>query len=169
MEHEVRRKIAEAAAEHYGWKVDEVRVDEVERLRRPSCHFYTAAQTVRPLPYQANFALVGDQVIGPGDGKVVAQLLNSCSAGAVPEWWAEIVTRFHRDLGGGLVLRDEKTKPDAVRKLAAAGETFTPPSLDHGKLPLSYLLLNPETNVLYRVHATLSPAGAVEVVRTKLL
>lgn len=170
MDDKVRRKIAEAAADENGWEVDEVRVDEVERLRRPSCSFYTAGHKVRPLSYVRNYALLGEkQVISVGDGNVVAKILDGCSADAPAEWWAEIVTRFHRDLGGGIVLRDENTRSDIVRKLNQAGKTFAPPTLDKGKESLSYLLLNPETYVLYRIQATRSAGRAVEVAKTKVL
>ena len=71
----VRRKIAEAAAEENSWKVDEVRIDEDEELRRPSCSFYVARHKVRPLSYVRTFALLPDDtVVGIGDGKVVAKL-----------------------------------------------------------------------------------------------
>lgn len=168
MDDKVRQKIAEAARAEYGWKVDEVRIDEVERLRRLSCSFYTAGSTVRPLSYQANYALLpGNQVIGIGDGHAVAKILDACSAGAPADWWAEIITRFHRDLGGGIVLSDEKVRPDVVRELTQAGATFSPPAF--GKQSVSFLLLNPETYVLYRVQATRTAGGPVEVVKTKLL
>jgi hypothetical protein len=49
MDEKVRQKIAEAAAAENGWKADEVRVDEIDRLRRPACSFYTAIRQVRPL------------------------------------------------------------------------------------------------------------------------
>ncbi len=170
MEDNIRRKIEEAAAKEYGWKMGEVRIDEVERLRRPSCSFYTVAHTVRPLSYQANYALLGgEQVLGAGDGTSVAKILDSCSSGMPADWWAEIVTRFHRDLGSGIVLRDENTRPDVVRKLKEAGKAFEPPSLDTGKMPLSYLLLNPETYTLYRIQATRGAGGAVEVSKSKVL
>jgi len=163
------RKIAEAARADNGWKVDEVRVDEVERLRRPSCSFYTVGHRVRPIEYQANYALVGDKVIGAGDGKVVARILDTCSNDAGADWWAEIVTRFHRDLGSGIVLRDENVRPDVVRNMQAAGQTFTPPAMDKAKQSLTFLLLNPETYVLYRVQARRTAGGPVEIVKTKML
>jgi hypothetical protein len=162
-------KIAEAARGEYGWTLNEMRIDEVERLRQPSCTFYTVGNTVRPLPYQANYALVGGKVIAPGDGNVVARILDACSNGAGADWWAEIVTRFHRSLGSGIVLRDETVRPDIVRKMAAAGEKFTRPAMDKGKHSLTFLLLNPETYIVYRVQATRSPGGPVEVVKSKIL
>lgn len=51
--------IADAVAKDDGWKADEVRVDEVESLRRPPCSFYTAGNMARPVGYQVNDALLG--------------------------------------------------------------------------------------------------------------
>lgn len=168
MDEKTRRKIAEAVAKAKGWSPDQVQVDETEDLRRPACSFYTASHAVRPLDYQLDYALLGDRVVGPGDGKVVAQILDSCSAGTTAEWWAEIITRFDRNLMGGLVLSDEETRTDIVRKLNKVGKAFEPPVLDKDKRSLTYLMLNPETNVLYRIQATRSAGGPVEVVKTKV-
>jgi len=170
MDDKVQQKIAEAVHAEYGWKVDEVRVDEVERLRSGACSFYTAVSTKRPLSYQPNYAvLAGNQVIGLSTEGAAAKILDACSAGASADWWAEIITRFHPDLGSGLVLSDKETRPDIVRKLTQAGQTFTPPAFGADKKSVSFLLLNPETYVLYRVEAKRTAAGAVEVVTTKLL
>jgi hypothetical protein len=166
MDEKIRQMIAEAAGREHGWKADETRVDEVERLRRPSCSFYTVGHTVLPLSYQANYALIGgDQVAGIGD---TAKILDACSGGASAEWWAEIVTRFHQELGAGIVLRDENVRPNVVKKLIDAGRPFQPPTLDEGDRSLSFLVLNPETNVVYQVRATRTAQGSVEVEKTKI-
>jgi len=166
----IQQKIAEAVHTEYGWELAEVRVDEVERLRRQSCSFYTTASTQRPLSYQANYAVLpGNQVIGLSTEGAAAKILDACSAGASADWWAEIITRFHPDTGGGIVLSDEDVRPDIVRKLTQAGQTFAPPAFGPDKKSVSFLLLNPETYVLYRVQATRTAGGSVEVVKTKLL
>lgn len=170
MDDKIRQKIAEAAGAEYGWKLEEVRTDEVERLRRSSCSFYTAANAVRPLSYQANYAVLPkDEVIGISDPDAAAKILDTCSAGAPADWWAEIITRFHGDLGGGIVLSDEQVRPDITRKLMQAGMKFTPPAFGDDKQSVSFLLLEPETYILYRVQATRSAGGPIQVVRTKLL
>src|SRR5215813_12482040 len=87
MDDKIRRKIAEAAAKDNAWKVDDVRVNEVERLRRPRCSFYTAANTAAPLSYVRNYALLGEQITPAGDGEVVAKILDKCSKGAPANWW----------------------------------------------------------------------------------
>ena len=51
MNEQVLRKIEETAAKDNGWKVDDVRVEEIERLRRPACSFFSAGHKVRPLSY----------------------------------------------------------------------------------------------------------------------
>ena len=170
MDEKVRRKIEETAAQDNGWKVDEVRVEEVEKLRRPSCSFYRAGHKVRPLSYLSNYALLGGtEIIGSGDGKIVAKILDACAEGASADWWAEIVTRFHEDLGDGIVLRDEQTRPDVVRKLREAGKTFAPPVLDRQRHSLRYFLLDPEAYVLYQVEATRNDSGPVEVTENEVL
>jgi hypothetical protein len=169
MDEKIRKMIAEEARAEHGWKVEEMRVDEVERLRRQSCSFYTVGQTVRPVPYEANYALIGGrQVVGAGDGDTAARILDACGAGAPADWWAEIVARFHRDVGNGIVLTDEQRRPDITRQLAAAGRTFERPALADGRLPLTFLLLNPETYIVYRIQAVRNANGAVEVSKTKV-
>jgi hypothetical protein len=170
MDDKIHHKIAEAVHEEFGWKVEEARVDEVESLRRPSCSFYTVVSNQRPLAYEPNYALLsGDQVVGIGTANAVTKILDGCSADASADWWAEIITRFHPDLGGGLVLSDEEERPDIVRKLGQAGMKFTPPQFDHDKQGVNFLLLDPETYRLYRVHATRDSSGGIEVKKTKLL
>ena len=166
----IQQKIAEAVHTEYGWELGEVRVDEVERLRQASCSFYTTASTQRPLSYQPNYAVLpGNQVIGLGTEGAAGKILDACSAGASADWWAEIVTRFHPDLGGGIVLSDRETRPDIVRKLTQAGQAFTPPAFGADRKSVSFLLLNPETYVLYRVEANRTSGGTIQVVKTKLL
>jgi len=170
MDDKVQQKISQAASAEYGWKTEEVRVDEVERLRRPSCSFYTAGNSVRPLSYQGNYALLpGSQVVGLGHGETVAKILDTCSSGASADWWAEIITRFHDDIGGGIVLTDDQVRPDIVRKMDKAGMKFMPPSFSHDKQSVSFLLLDPESYILYRIEAKRTAGGDVEVTKTKLL
>ena len=168
MDDKVQHKIAEAAHAEYGWKQDEVEADEVEGLRTPACSFYIASSSERPLSYQANYAVLpGNQVVGISD-HAVGKILDGCATNASADWWAEIITRFHHSLGAGLVLTDEQVRPDIVRKMAKAGMRFTLPVFEKDKKGVSYLLLDPETYILYRVQATRKADGSVEVMKTKL-
>lgn len=170
MDDKLHQKIAEAIHTEYGWKTAEVALDEVERMRRGSCSFYTARSTVRPLSYQPNYAVLrGSEVIGISDHDAVTKIVDACSADAPADWWAEVITRFHQDVGGGIVLSDESVRPDIVRKLAKAGKAFTPPAFGDGKQSISFLLLDPEPYILYSVKATRTSTGSFEIVKTKLL
>jgi len=170
MDEKIQKKIAEAAHTEYGWKLDQIRVDEVEELRRPTCSFYTAGNTVRPLSYEGNYALLpGNHVVGIGDEQAAAKILDSCSQGTSANWWAEIITRFTGDLGGGLVLSDENERPDIVRKLADAGLKFAVPKFGDNKRSVSFLLLDAEHYILYRVEAKRAADGKVEVAKTRVL
>src|SRR5262245_60606147 len=82
MDEKMKNMVASAAEKENGWSADEVRIDEMDWLRRPSCTFYTAGNKVRPLAYLRNFAVVGGQVVGAGDGKVVANIVDSCAGDA---------------------------------------------------------------------------------------
>ncbi|HEX3821599.1 MAG TPA: hypothetical protein VHW45_14790 [Candidatus Sulfotelmatobacter sp.] len=170
MDEKLHQKIVQAVHAEYGWKTEEVAVDEVEDLRRPSCSFYTARSTVRPLSYLANYAVLkANELVGIGDENAVTKILDACSNDGSADWWAEIITRFHQDVGGGLVLGNESERPDVVRRLAQDGKTFTPPTLDDAKRSVSFLLLDAEAYVVYSVKATRMSSGGMEVVKTKLL
>ena len=170
MDGKIQKKIAEAAHTEYGWKLDQIRVDELEGLRRPTCSFYTAGNAVRPLSYEGNYALLpGNHVVGIGDEQAASKILDTCSEGTSANWWAEIITRFTGDLGGGLVLSDENERPDIVRKLAGAGLKFTAPTFGENKSSVSFLLLDAEHYILYRVEAKRAADGKVEVAKTRVL
>lgn len=169
MDDKLHREIAEAVHSEYGWKLEEVAIDEIERLRRSACSFYTARSTVRPLSYQPNYAVLhGTEIVGVTTGNALENILDACGADASADWRAEIITRFHPDIGGGLVLSNESTRPDIVRKLAQAGKIFTPPAFVNGRQTVTYLLLDPEAYIVYSVRATRTTAGPVEVVKTTL-
>src|SRR5262245_36514380 len=68
-------------------KRDEVRIDEVEKLRRGSCSFHAVRHKVRPLSYLLNYARVGDRVIGIADDRAVSTIVKACGTGAPAEWW----------------------------------------------------------------------------------
>jgi hypothetical protein len=166
---DIRQRIAQAAKSAAGWTSGQIHVYDEEQFRRPGCSFYTVANDGRMHTELLNFVLVGDKIIGVGDGGTVARILDTCSHDAPPAWFAEIVTRYHRDLGRGLVLRDERTKSSVVRTLAETGLTFSPPIMDKDKLGLTFLLWDPELNMVYRVHAGRPAGGPVHVEKIQLL
>jgi hypothetical protein len=171
MDEKIQHLITQAAHQELGWKTDEVRVDEIDRLRRHSCSFYTAGHKVRPISYQLNYALVsGDQIVGSGNQNAAAKILDACGGDAPASWWAEIVTRFHPDLVPGIVLQDPSTNRAATRRIEAAKKEFKAPAFSNesGGKTISYYLLDPESNLLYFVIAKKNSDGSITVERNEL-
>ena len=171
MDDKIRDKIIQTVHSEQGWKKEDVRVDEVEDLRRGSCSFYTAGHKVRPLNYQLNYAvLAGDVVISGADDKAVTKILDSCGADAPAAWWADIITRFHKDLGSGVVLENANDNAGAIRKILAAKKEFVPPAFsnDAGGKTVTYFLLDPEAFIVYTVKATRKADGTVTVNKTEI-
>lgn len=171
MDDKIRDKIIQAVHSEQGWKKEDVRVDEVEDLRRGSCSFYTAGHKVRPLNYQLNYAVLpGDVVISGANDKAVTKILDACGADAPAGWWADIITRFHKDLGSGVVLENANENAGAIRKITAAKKEFAPPvfSNDAGGKTVTYFLLDPEAFIVYVVKATRKADGTVTVNKTEI-
>ncbi|MGH9857348.1 MAG: hypothetical protein ACRD4B_05830, partial [Acidobacteriota bacterium] len=171
MDQKIQDLIIQKVHNQQGWKTGEVRVDEVDRLRHGSCSFYTAGHTVRPISYQLNYAVLkGETVISLADDNAVSKIVDACGIDATPGWWAEIVTRFHQDLGSGVVLHDAKQNTGALQKIEAAKKEFAPPVLsgDDKTRTISFYLLEPESFVVYFVSAARNPDNTFTVTRNEL-
>lgn len=171
MEDKVRNKLIDAVHNDFGWKKEDVRINEVERLRRGSCSFYTAGHLVRPIAYQPNYAVLGgEEVLNASKDSNVAKMIDTCGADAPAGWWAEIITRFHPELGSGVVLQDAQQNDAAVRKIVAAGKEFAPPKLsgDAKNRTITYYLLDPESFVIYTVKAARNPDNTFSVTKQEL-
>ncbi len=156
-----KSKIVESVAADYQWKAEDIRVDEVAVLGRANCTFFTAAQTVRPVATQPNYAVLpGDDVVGSGLDSL-AKILNACGADAPALWHAEIVTRFHPELGAGVVLVREGEHFGALEKLKAAGKMLAPPTMV-GTV-LTFFLFDAERFQVFSVKATRDAGGRVAV------
>jgi|GEM_PF-3733697 len=169
MSEKLQDLIAQKVHAEQGWKTDEVRVDEVDRLRHGSCSFYTAGNTARPISYQLNFAVLsGDVVVGLSDDKAVSKIVDACGQEASAGWWAEMITRFHQDLGSGIVLLDAKQNLAAARKIDAAKKEFAAPVFGNeaGSKTVTYYMLEPESFTVYLIKAVKNTDGSVSVNRT---
>ena len=171
MDQKIQDLIVQKVHEEQEWKKDEVRVDEVERLRRGSCTFYTAGHAVRPISYQLNYAVLnGDDAISLADDKAVSRIVEGCGKDAPPGWWAEIVTRFHQDLGSGIVLNDAKQNTGATAKIQTAKKEFAPPTFgaEKGSKSLTFYMLEPESFIVYFVTAIFQPDGTVALTKNSV-
>ena len=171
MDQKIENLILQKVHKEQGWKTDEVRVDEVDRLRRGSCSFYTAGHTVRPLSYQLNYAVLNaDTVLSLADEKAVSKVVESCGKDANAGWWAEIVTRFHQDLGSGVVLHDATTNTGAVEKIKSVSKEFANPSFgtSAGSKTVTFYMLEPESFSVFSVTAAFHSDGSVTVTQASI-
>lgn len=169
MDPKVREKILERVLrDQPDWRRSQIEINSEDSLGRPACSFFSVRYTGRMLSSVFNYAVLSNgAVIGTSDDNSAGKILASCASHAPARWWAEIVTRFHRDLGSGLVLVDEKQNRGATSKIEAEQKKFVPPSLTEtgGVKSVTFYLLEPEAFVVYSVKATHNRDGTVTVVK----
>ena len=166
MDTKIQDLITQKVHAEQGWKTDEVRVDADDDLRHGSCSFYTVRHKVRPISYVLNYAVQsGNNVISLADDRAVSKILDACGSDAAAGWWAEIITRFHQDLGSGVVLQNASDSYLAVQKIKAAKKEFAAPAFgnEKGSKTVTYYLLEPEANTVFLIHAAKNADGSVTV------
>jgi hypothetical protein len=171
MDERIHEKIANMVHKDHDWKTDQIRIDEVEELRHGSCSFYAVRHTVRPLSYLLNYAVLsGETVLSVSEDQTASKILNACGSDASADWWAEIITRFHKEVSPGVVLRDAKQNFGAMDQIKSAGKEFTSPKFsdDANGKSVSFYLLEPEEFVVYFVKATRNKDNTITVDKASL-
>ena len=114
--------------------------------------------------------LNADTVISLADEKAVSKIVEACVKDANAGWWAEIVTRFHKYIGSGVILHDAKKNTGAVQKIESANKELAPPSFGSaaGSKTVKVYMLEPESFVVYSVTAAFQPDGDVDVTQTSI-
>lgn len=171
MDEKIHEKIANIVHKDHDWKADQIRIDEVEELRHGSCSFYAVRHTVRPLSYLLNYAaLSSETVLSASEDQAASKILNACGSDASADWWAEIITRFHKEVGPGVVLRDAKQNFGAMNQIKSAQKEFTPPKFSNeaGGKSVSFYLLEPEEFAVYFVKATRNQDNTITVHKSNL-
>jgi len=166
MDAKIQDLITQKVHSEQGWKTDEVRVDADDDLRHGSCSFFTARHKVRPISYVLNYAVLSeDNIVSLSDDHAVSRILDTCGSDAPPVWWAEIITRFHQDLGSGVVLENATQNSAAVARITAAKREFVPPKFgsEKGSKTITFYMLEPEAFTVYLVNATKNADGSVTV------
>jgi hypothetical protein len=167
----IHEKIANKVHKDHDWKTDQIRIDEVPELRQGSCSFYAVRHTVRPLSYVLNYAaLSAENVLGESDDQSASKILSACGSAAPAGWWAEILTRFHPQVGPGIVLQDAKQNFGAMDQIQTAKKEFAPPkfSENSGGKSVSFYMLEPEEFAVYFVIATRNKDNTITVNKSSL-
>lgn len=172
MDEKIVEKIAKIVQAERGWKANEIEIEEEESLKRGSCSFYSALSNVRMLSYLPSYAVIsGDTVVSLSDDQAVSKILNACGSDAPADWWAEIVKRFSRELGNGVVLTDANRYPNVIARIRDAKKEFAPPTFsdEAGGKTVNFIVLDGEAMLVYFVKATRAKDGAVTVTKSEPL
>jgi hypothetical protein len=171
MDEKIHEKIASSVIKEHDWKPDQIRIDEVDDLRLGACAFYAVRHTVRPLSYVLNYAVIsGETVLSDKDDQAASKILNACGSDASANWWAEVLTRYHAEVGQGTVLLDEKQNYGATDQIKSAKREFVPPKFsdEAGSRSVSFYMLQPEEFTVYFVKATRNKDGSITVKNSEL-
>src|SRR5688572_13451740 len=97
--------IKRAAAAEKGWREDELDVKPLPAIQLGKCPFYTVSHRVKPVHEAATYAhLPNGTVASQGDRAALEKILELCDpSGASAGTWAELLARFHWDVGPGRV------------------------------------------------------------------
>ncbi|MCC7385756.1 MAG: hypothetical protein IT384_28160 [Deltaproteobacteria bacterium] len=152
---EIRRR---AAAEHQ-WRESDLEVARVRGLELPPCQFYSVSQRALPVHEAAIYALLpGGAIVSQSDPSAVDKILAACDAAAASAGtWAELLARFHWDVGPGAVMYQSEPPLGA----GDAPQPIVPPAIRGGKL--RFFLKNHETQKRYEVSAVLGERSVSQI------
>jgi hypothetical protein len=169
MDEKIVEKISKIVQAERGWKADEIKIVEEESLKRGSCSFYNVFSRARMLSYLPTYAVISaDTIVGLSDDQAVSKILNACGSDAPANWWAEIVKRFSRELGSGVVLSDTDQYQNVIARIRDAKKEFALPTFsdEAGGKTVSFIVLEGEAMLVYFVKATRAKDGSVTVTKS---
>jgi hypothetical protein len=172
MNDDIRTKVHKAVQAEHGWNSEEVQLVELTGLELPPCRFYNVVRKGSKDPFGLDYAVLPDgSLISSAEEEAAARILTACAGRSQPSAaaWAEVLARFHPDVGPGTVLRDAAQASAAVERLRAGGQGFEPPALGTagGEVTVRFYLMDYESGVLSQVTATRRGDGTVEVSKAK--
>lgn len=156
MNHDVRSKIEEAAADELGWSREQTNLTEIRNISLPPCAFVNARNNRSTDPYGVDFAVLPNGVVISGNQDEGAKtIFDACGATTDANAWAEILTRFHLNTEPFRVLYALETSQERA-KFEAAGKDFAAPSLtvEQNGTTARFYMMNFETGVFAQVTAT---------------
>lgn len=118
----------EQAAIAAGWQADDIELVAERRLDHGGCRFHTALRRKTfEAPALALAVLPDGEVVVGDDDASAARVLEACGADAPADWWAEVVARFARGVGGKVVRPSNAADIEAIGQ---QGGAYQPPVLD---------------------------------------
>ena len=168
----MRAAVERAVKTEHGWEPGDIEIKEPERIRMPPCSFFSVTHKVRPVHSALNYAVLPDGgVVSRREKDAATKIFAACAAetGASAGSWAEVLARFHPEVGPGTVVYDQALVQEVFEPVEAAGKRFSPPAFVSGASDrtVEFYLMNYETAVLYEVRVVRKQNGQLQVTKTK--
>lgn len=158
-------RVAETAANAYGWNVADVVVTDLPDGAAGDCRLVgVRSNNVLSASTKTYAVLHGDTVVGRGDPDALARVLEACGDGASAALWAEAVAAFGEGVPPGRVPKTESSiSSDAHRgAIERGGYSFHPPRFaDDGAV--EFFMTDVEGGQLFEVRAARDSGGGVDI------
>lgn len=161
-------EIRRMAAREHRWPERELQLVPIPILELPPCRFYSVSPRELPVPGAATYALLpGGVVVSQSDRDALSKILGACDAlAASAAVWAELLARFHWEVGPGKVLYHGEAPLGVGDPPRPA---VTPPQLSRSAQPvLRFFLKNTETQKLYEISAVLGARGVSQLSKKRV-
>ena len=162
MSEALRDRIVTAAAKSQRWNAAQIKLIPKADLNRAGCSIYTAVPEDRAPSAPGYFGLLPDGRVAGIDllgDEAAAALLQACGSDAPADWWAAMIVRFSRSIGGLVLTADGN--PFGIRRVRERGATFSPPTLKRtaAGVEIGFFVYDAELQQPYQVQARLGADG----------
>lgn len=158
--------IARQAESDLGWQKDAAVVTPRD-LEAGGCAIYLVKHRTRPPAARTYYASLADgTVVSPLQADGAVRILRDCGGKMSPEAWAEVATGFSPGIGPGSIVRNmSEVLPQAQSQLK--DEPVHPPAFTAGENGVEfYWSLGPTSSRVYKVQATLTTQGELQIAKT---
>lgn len=159
-------RIVAAVAKAQQWNAAKIELLPKAELDRAGCSFYTAVPQDRAISTPGYFGLLPDGRVAGMDvlgDDAAAALLTACGREAPADWWAAVIVRFSRSIGGSVLTADGN--PFGIRKVRERGALFAPPVLSRGAAgtEIRFFVYDPQVQTPHQVRALLAVDGKLQI------
>jgi hypothetical protein len=144
--------IKHAAATERKWKEADLEVSALGAIELPPCRFFSVANKAQIADAALYAMLPSGEVVGQGDRAAADKIIAACGKAQISaNAAAEVLARFHWDVGPGQVVYKNQAPP----QLSPQGK-------------LRFSLKNYETSKLYEISATIAGGKISDISKQKI-
>jgi hypothetical protein len=161
----IQSKVLTFAQTERRWKVEDTRVQKLDRPAMQGCSFFIASHKRQPIAPAPSYAVLPNgQIVSHVDPQAASRILAACASQADAGAWAEVLARFHPQVAPGVVVHDAKAAELAIEKAASAGVRFHPPAFVEGAhTTVAFYLMSYSGWHLHFIKATRGTDGTIDV------